>query len=251
MNLIPSLEAITYLRKLKARNIGIIGFEGFRMHKDGGFTPLLERIADFSSLLEDTVTWKEFLERSHKESAQVLEREDMHSGPDIAYEFTEFSEEDWKTSKARESVSEESPRAYWGRPIEYSAEFIAHYLERLRKAGGPIDFCSPLDALDPQILQQYALSEQNEDVRAYLVEIIWQQRLPESAPFLSRMLNDPSKKVWKVALDGLVLLGSPVVSGGLGTDAALAALKAARAGASAEQLEYIDEAIDQIEHPEA
>lgn len=211
------------------------------MHKDGGFTPLLERIA-FSSLLEDTVTWKEFLERSHKESAHVLEREDMHSGPDIAYEFTEFNEEDWKTSKARESVSEESPRAYWGRPIEYSAEFIAHYLERLRKAGGPIDVCSPLDALDPQILQQYALSEQNEDVRAYLVEIIWQQRLPESVPFLARMLSDPSKKVWKVALDGLITLG---------TDEALVALKAARAGASAEQLEYIDEAIGQLENPEA
>lgn len=248
MTLIPSLEAVTYLWKLKARNIGIIGFEGFRVHKDGGFTPLLDR-TDFSSLLEDTVTWQAFLERSHKESVQVLAREDMHSGPDIAYEFNEFSEEDWKTSKARESMSEESPRTYWGRPTEYSAEFIAHYIERLREAKGPIEECSPLEDLDPQILQQYAISEQNEDVRADLVEIIWQDRRPESVPFLARMLNDPSKKVWKVALDGLVTLGLPVVRGRLGTDAALVALKAARAGASAKQLEYIDEAIDQIDHP--
>jgi hypothetical protein len=56
------------------------------------------------------------------------------------------------------------------------------------------------------------------------------------------MLSDPSKKVWKVALDGLVTLG---------TDDALVALKAARASAPVDQLEYIDEAIDQLEHPEA
>jgi hypothetical protein len=140
---------------------------------------------------------------------------------------------------------------YWGRPVEYSAEFIAQYIERLRKEGGPLEGCSPLEELDPQVLQPYAISEQDEDVRAYLVEVIWEHRRPDSAPFLARMLNDPSKKVWKVALDGLVLLGLPVVEGGLGIDAALVALKAARAGASAKQVEDIDEAIDHIEHPEA
>lgn len=140
---------------------------------------------------------------------------------------------------------------YRGRPIEYSAESIAQqYIERLRKEGPP-DGCSPLEEVDPQVLQPYAISEPDEDVRAYLVEVIWEHRRPDSAPFLARMLNDPSKKVWKVALDGLVLLGLPVVEGGLGIDAALVALKAARAGASAKQLEDIDEAIDHIEHPEA
>jgi hypothetical protein len=242
MTLIPSLEAITYLQKLKARNIGIIGFEVFRVHKDGGFTPLLERIADFSGLLEDTVTWQEFLERSHKESVRVLAEEDMHNAPDIAYWFREFNEEDWKTSKASDSMSEESSGTYWGRPNEYSAEFIAHYIERLRKARGPIEECSPLEELDPQILQQYAISEQDEDVRAYLVEVIWQHRRPESIPFLAQILSDPSKKVWKVALDGLVVIG---------TDDALVALKSARASVSSDELEYIDEAIDQLENPEA
>lgn len=139
---------------------------------------------------------------------------------------------------------------YWGRPVEYSAEFVAQYIERLRKEGPP-DGCSPLEEVDPQVLQPYAISEPDEDVRAYLVEVIWEHRRSDSAPFLARMLNDPSKKVWKVALDGLALLGLPVLEGGLGIDAALVALKAARTGASAEQLEYIDEAIDLIEHPEA
>ena len=140
---------------------------------------------------------------------------------------------------------------FWGRPVEYTAEFIANYIELLRTEGGPSEGCSPLEEVDPQLLQPYAISEQDEDVRAYLVEVIWEHRRPDSAPFLARMLNDPSKKVWKVALDGLVLLGLPVVEGGLGIDAALVALKAARAGASAERIEYIDEAIDEIEHPKA
>ncbi len=137
-------------------------------------------------------------------------------------------------------------------PIEYSAEFIAQqYIERLRKNGGPFAGCSPLEELDPQVLQPYAISEPDEDIRAYLVEVIYEHQRPDSAPFLARMLNDPSKEVWKAALNGLVLLGLPVLRGGLGIDAALVALKAARIGASAEQLEYIDEAIDLIEHPEA
>ncbi|NTV80622.1 MAG: HEAT repeat domain-containing protein [Candidatus Aminicenantes bacterium] len=245
MNLIPSLEAVTYLRKLKARNIGIIGFEGFRVHKDGGFTPLLERIADFSGLLEDAVTWQEFLERSHKESVRRLAEEDMHNAPDIAYWFSEFNEEDWETSRARDSMSEESSGTYWGRPIEYSAEFIEQYIERLREARGPIEECSPLEDLDAQtlpILLEYAMSEQDEDVRAYLVEVIWEYRRPEFIPFLAKMLNDPSKKVWKTALDGLVCIG---------TDETLTALKTARASAPVDQLEYIDEAINQLEHPEA
>jgi len=124
-------------------------------------------------------------------------------------------------------------------------------IERLRKDGGPFAGCSPLEELDPQVLQPYAISEPDEDIRAYLVEVIYEHRRPDSAPFLARMLNDPSKEVWKAALNGLVLLGLPVVRGGLGIDAALVALKAARTGASAEQLECIDEAIDLIEHPEA
>jgi len=92
------------------------------------------------------------------------------------------------------------------------------------------------------ILEQYAVSEQDEDVRAILVEAVWQYRRPESIPFLAQMLKDPSKKVWKAAIDGLVTFG---------TDDALLALKTAKARTSAKQLEYIDEAIDQLENPEA
>jgi len=132
---------------------------------------------------------------------------------------------------------------------ENYAELIAHYIERLRKpetsedAGHSLEELEFLDVQALPILQQYAVSEKDEDIRADLTEIVWRQyRRPESVPFLAQMLNDPSRKVWKAAIDGLVALG---------TDDALVALKTARGGASAEQFEYIDEAIDQIENSEA
>jgi hypothetical protein len=136
------------------------------------------------------------------------------------------------------------------RPIstaERYTELVAHHIERLRQPETPEDAWhsrEDLESLDFQalpILQQYAVSEKDEDIRATLVEIIGHHRRPESISFLAQRLGDASQKVWKAALDGLVTLGA---------DDALAALKAARASASVEQLEYIDEAIDQIEDPE-
>lgn len=62
--------------------------------------------------------------------------------------------------------------------------------------------------------------EPDGDVRAFLVEIVWQSREPSVIPFLGEALNDSDAAVWKQALDGLVSLGSP---------AALAALHAAAA----------------------
>ncbi len=128
---------------------------------------------------------------------------------------------------------------------ENNAEVIAHLIECLRNSKTAEDAWYWLVELELQalpLLQQFAVSERDEEIRATLVEVIWQHRNPESIPFLAQMLTDPGKKVWKAALDGLVTLG---------TDDALVALKVARAGASAEQLEYVDEAIDQIEHPES
>jgi hypothetical protein len=137
------------------------------------------------------------------------------------------------------------------RPVsaaEGYTESIARHIECLRKPETPEEAwhsLEDLEGLDTQalpILQQFAASEKDEEIRARLVEAVWQNRRPESVPFLARMLNDLSKKVWKAALDGLVAIG---------TNEALAALKTERANASAKQLEYIDEAIDQLEHPEA
>ncbi len=128
------------------------------------------------------------------------------------------------------------------------AELIADLIECLRNpqteedAWHSFEHLEFLDVEGLPILQQFAVSERDEEIRATLVEIIWQRRKPESVPFLGQMLTDPGKKVWKAAIDGLVTLG---------TEDALVALKTTRAKVSSNEIEYIDEAIDQIEHPEA
>ena len=52
--------------------------------------------------------------------------------------------------------------------------------------------------------------EQSSDaaLRAELVEIAYQQRTAEALPLLAKALKDPSARVWKTALDGLVSLAS-------------------------------------------
>jgi HEAT repeat protein len=128
---------------------------------------------------------------------------------------------------------------------ESYSEIIAGYIDDLRKDKTLMGVCNPLEDLDAQalpVLQKFAVSEQDKDIRAYLVDVVWQYRRPESIPFLAQMLSDSSREVWKRALDGLVALG---------TDDALAALKTARTRASSNEREYIDEAIDQLENPEA
>ncbi|MCL5996088.1 MAG: HEAT repeat domain-containing protein [Chloroflexi bacterium] len=49
--------------------------------------------------------------------------------------------------------------------------------------------------------------EQSPTVRATLVEIIWQHRLPETLSFLVEALEDPAMPVFRSALNGFVTLG--------------------------------------------
>lgn len=121
--------------------------------------------------------------------------------------------------------------------------FAAHYIERLR-AGEDAFF--PLieaeDAVVPVLIEAFR-SEQDAGVRADLVEIIGQHRLPETVEFLAEALADSVPSVWKEALDGLVALG--------GT-AAIEALESARdrilshGQKGTVQIDWIDEAIQQI-----
>jgi len=62
--------------------------------------------------------------------------------------------------------------------------------------------------------------EPDAQVRAFLVEIVWQLRQPSVIPFLGEALCDSEPAVWQQAMDGLVALASP---------AALEVLRSARA----------------------
>ena len=124
---------------------------------------------------------------------------------------------------------------------------MAHHIERLR-AGE--DVFLPLaqaeDAVVPRLIEAFR-AEHDPDVRAALVEIIWQHRLPETIEFLAQALADDAPEVWKNALDGLVALGG---------EAAIEALQSARdrisvhGQATADRVEWIDEAVRQIREGE-
>jgi hypothetical protein len=92
--------------------------------------------------------------------------------------------------------------------LDSTNEYIEFYLQRL-KAG---DFETAFHALTEvchSVVPRLIIAYQREDsasVRAELVTIIWSHRRPETSTFLGEALNDPSPKVWKNALDGLVTL---------------------------------------------
>jgi hypothetical protein len=89
----------------------------------------------------------------------------------------------------------------------------------------------------PRLEAVYA-GEAVTDLRLLLIEVVWQNRLPTSLPFLARALNDPEPPIWKAALDGLVTLASPEA-------AAVLAAEAAREP-DPERRTWIEEALEQV-----
>ena len=49
--------------------------------------------------------------------------------------------------------------------------------------------------------------ENSPEIRAMIVEVVWQHRRAQDLPFLALAVNDEAPGVWKQALDGLATLG--------------------------------------------
>jgi hypothetical protein len=123
---------------------------------------------------------------------------------------------------------------------------INHYLEQLRQGDREGAFFGLLEmgqeAL-PTLMAMYHIQKDG-GTRAFLVEVVWQNRNLSTIPFLGKVLNDDEPMVWKMAIDGLVSLA---------THTALSALQSARVRKSQksqmteEYHRWIDEAIEQIE----
>jgi hypothetical protein len=96
----------------------------------------------------------------------------------------------------------------------------------------------PNDLL-PDLEEAYG-GEADLEIRALIVEAVWQHRLPISVDFLAVALEDPHPGVWKQALDGLVTLASPE------SRQALELAESRVAGHDATFRAWIEEAIDQI-----
>jgi len=63
------------------------------------------------------------------------------------------------------------------------------------------------DSLLPDLVKAFQ-SEADPKVRAFIVEVLWQQRDQRAIPALAEALNDPDERVWQEALNGLVTLAS-------------------------------------------
>ena len=80
-----------------------------------------------------------------------------------------------------------------------------------------------------------AISDQN--IRLSLVQLISEYRSNDALPFLKDTLRNENPLIWRAALDGFVILGTPE---------ALHALHTARAAATDMQRWWFDEAMAQI-----
>ncbi len=91
-----------------------------------------------------------------------------------------------------------------------SDDSLEFYLRKLRD-GQFDDAFHGLIEMDhsvlPKLIEAFK-GEADANVRAELINIIWNHRQNETISFLGEALRDESPKVWRNALDGLVTLGS-------------------------------------------
>ena len=126
-------------------------------------------------------------------------------------------------------------------------EMISAYIEQLRTGDSEYAYSSLLTDISktdvPKLIHAYH-SETMLKVQAALVEIIWQQRLPETLEFIAVALENPHPEIWKSALDGIVAIGTPRAMTILQAEKKrLLALESERVSS---RLEWIDEAIQQL-----
>jgi HEAT repeat protein len=94
--------------------------------------------------------------------------------------------------------------------FDSTTKFVEFYLEKLRRGEFEMAFHGLTEGGRPVIphLIKAFRNERSPDIRAELVNIVWNHRQPETVNFLAEALNDLDQKVWKSALDGLVTIAS-------------------------------------------
>jgi HEAT repeat protein len=120
-----------------------------------------------------------------------------------------------------------------------------YYLNEARNGGFDAAYHGLIELpsrLLPDLEEAYR-GEADPEIRALIVEAIWQHRSPSSVDFLAVALEDPHPDVWKQALDGLVIIASPE------SRKVLELAKSGAAGQDAILRGWIEEAIAQIDEP--
>jgi hypothetical protein len=98
-----------------------------------------------------------------------------------------------------------------------AAAYVSEHLERFRNQDRDGAFFGLIDrglGLVPHLVQAYS-SERSPEVKAFLVEVLWQQRDVAVIPTLGAALLESDSRIWKEALNGLVALASAESLGAL------------------------------------
>ncbi len=121
---------------------------------------------------------------------------------------------------------------------------VAEYVSDLAGSGAD-DACHSLLELGPRALphleEAFRLAR-DEEVRLRLAQVVCYIRSIEALPFLAGLLHNGDPKMWKTALDGLVMIGDEPTA----RTRVLEVLAAGREVADATKRSWIDEAVDQI-----
>jgi HEAT repeats len=126
-----------------------------------------------------------------------------------------------------------------------AAVYVSEHLDRFRHADRDGAFFGLIHRelnLVPHLVAAYS-SERDPAVKAFIVEVLWQQRDGAVIPTLGQALLESDNRVWREALNGLVALASAE---------SLGALRAARSrrnshAAGVEFSRWLEEAIEQAE----
>ena len=122
---------------------------------------------------------------------------------------------------------------------------IAYYLDRYRRGDVADAYHCLLELGDealPELSAEFRAASDNQ-LREFLLGVIWQHRQQSVIPLLAEALLDPDPRVWREAIDGLVALASP---------ASLEALREARGRQfpkrrdTEEFSRWLEEAIEQM-----
>ena len=87
---LPAQAAGRFVDACVHESLAIVGVEGFRI-ESGKFRPLLDQIADFSSLLTDRKGWAETVQAAAAEAHRFLAQ--LPTEPELRLNFTLLSEE--------------------------------------------------------------------------------------------------------------------------------------------------------------
>ena len=123
-------------------------------------------------------------------------------------------------------------------------DMVTHYIAALSGPSAENAYHGLLEAGPAAVpfLATAFSTERRPEMRATILQIIWQSRNPSALPVLASGLADPAPAVWRAALDGLVTLRGPK---------AVETLRAARnravVGEGPVPIDWLEEALQQID----